>query len=84
MTKRILRTLTAGAKLLSVGLALAAVLIGAEYVRAAGSHHEVDSAVEEISPTDLVAAELDPAFVQKLAERSRGPYERSHRAIAQR
>jgi hypothetical protein len=72
------------AKLVAVGLALVAVLIGAEYVRAAVDQPEThESVAESASPAGLVAAELDPIFAYKLVERVRGPYERSHRLTAQ-
>jgi len=72
------------AKLAAVGLAFVAVLVGAEYVRAAVDQTETYiNVVEFASPAGLVAAELDPVFAQKLVERVRGPYERSHRLIAQ-
>jgi hypothetical protein len=76
-----------------MGLALVAVLIGAECVRAAVSHHETIGLVAEssvpaapaapVAPANLVAAELDPVFMQKLADRWRGPYERSRRSTTQ-
>jgi len=65
---------TMRSKLIIVVLALVAVLIGAEYVRAGGDHRDGF----EIAPSDVVAAELDPVFTQKLAERMRGPYARTH------
>jgi hypothetical protein len=78
------RTTIMRAKLVAVGLALAAVLVGAEYVRAEVHQPGTDGTiVESASPAGLGAAELDPIFAQKLVERVRGPYERSHRLIAQ-
>lgn len=72
------------AKLVAVGLTLIAVLIGAEYVRAAADQPaKYENVAESTSPAGLVAAELDPVFAQKLVERVRGPYERSHRLIVQ-
>jgi len=72
------------AKLVAVGLALVAVLIGAEYVRAEVYQPGTDGTIAEFaSPAGLGAAELDPIFAQKLVERVRGPYERSHRLMAQ-
>jgi hypothetical protein len=72
------------AKLGAVGLAVVAVLIGAEYVRAAVDQPETYvNVIDFASPAGLVAAELDPVFAYKLVERVRGPYERSHRLIAQ-
>ena len=60
-------------------LALLAALIGAGYQRA-GTHHDatIDSFAAPTSAAATVPAELDPAFTQKLADRMRGPYERSH------
>ena len=57
------------------------VMIGGECVRAA-AHHDT-SLADEISPAMVVAAELDPAFQQKLLERARGRYERVHPLDAQ-
>ena len=77
------RAVIVRAKFVPVALALVAVLIGAECVRAAVSHHEtIGSAVESAGPADLVAAELDPVFAQKLAARSRRSYECSHQLTA--
>jgi hypothetical protein len=59
------------------GMAALAVLIAAECVRAAVGHSD-DTTSSVITATDLVAAELDPAFVQKLAYRMRAPYVRAH------
>jgi hypothetical protein len=60
-------------------LALLAALIGAEYQRAtfhpAGA--PIDGFMASSSSAGTVPAELDPAFTQKLADRMRGPYERS-------
>lgn len=59
------------------GLVAVTVLIAAEYVRAGvGSYDDVTGSIT--APTDLVAAELDPIFVQKLAYRMRAPYVRAH------
>jgi hypothetical protein len=78
------RTIIVRAKLVAVGLALVAVLVGAEYVRAEVYQPATDrTTIESASPAGLGAAELDPIFAQKLVERVRGPYERSHRLIAQ-
>ena len=72
------------AKLVAVGLAFVAVLIGAEYVRTAVDQPQThENIAEAASPAGLVAAELDPVFAYKLVERVRGPYEHSHRLIAQ-
>lgn len=59
-------------------LVLAAFLIGAEYVGAAVDPPDVTGSITETAPVSLVAAELDPVFMQKLAQRSRRAYERSH------
>jgi hypothetical protein len=57
-------------------LALLAALIGAGYQRATvHSNATVDNFAA--SADAAVPAELDPAFTQKLADRMRGPYERS-------
>jgi hypothetical protein len=76
-----------GVKLLPAGLALLAVLVGAECVRAGAAHYDqyetTGSIAEPAAPSDLVAAELDPVFTQKLAQRWRAAYERSRAAIAQ-
>ena len=59
-------------------LALLAALIGAEYQRATiHSDTTTDSFTASASSAGTVPAELDPAFTQKLADRMRGPYERS-------
>ena len=59
-------------------LALLAALIGAEYQRATfHSDATVGSLAASSSSIGTVPAELDPAFTQKLADRMRGPYERS-------
>jgi hypothetical protein len=72
------------AKLIPAGMALVVVLIGAEYVRAAASHRDTTGTMAaSIAPADLVAAELDPVFMQKLTDRSRRPYQRSHPLNAQ-
>ena len=57
-----------------------AIVVGAECV-AAASHHEMFDA--DVTGTVNQAAvfgpaELDPAFQQKLLQRSRGRYERAH------
>jgi hypothetical protein len=69
-----------GVKLIPAGLALIAVLIGAECVRAGVGHYDdaTGSIAVTAQTTQLVAAELDPVFVQKLALRSRAPYQRAH------
>ncbi len=73
-----------GTKLVRVGLALIVVLVGAEYVRAASSHRDaIGPAAESAVPAQLAAAELDPVFMQKLADRSRARYQRSHPLSAQ-
>ena len=59
------------------GLVAVAVLIAAECVRAGVGHFD-DVTGSVAAPTDLVAAELDPVFVQKLAYRMRAPYVRAH------
>ena len=56
-------------------LALLAVLAGAGYERLA--LHHAPTARFAVSAADTGPAELDPAFTQKLADRMRGPYERS-------
>lgn len=71
--KRGARTIFGGVALLC--LALVAVLIGAQCVRAAVAGGAVLE--DSSSPMSLVAAELDPSFVQKLADRMRAPYLRS-------
>lgn len=74
-------------KLFPAGLALLAVLVGAECVRAGVAHYDqyetTGSIAGKAAPTDLVAAELDPVFTQKLAQRWRAPYERAHAVTAQ-
>jgi hypothetical protein len=76
-----------GVKLLPAGLALLAVLIGAECVRAGVGHYDQYETTGSISRAttagELVAAELDPVFMQKLAQRWRAPYERAHVVPAQ-
>jgi hypothetical protein len=76
-----------GVKLLPAGLTLLAVLIGAECVRAGAAHYDqyetMGSIAGSATSTDLVAAELDPVFTQKLAQRWRAPYEHSHAVTAQ-
>lgn len=76
-----------GLKLFPAGLALLAVLVGAECVRAGATHYDqyetTGSIAGPTTPTDLVAAELDPVFTQKLAQRWRAPYERTHAATTQ-
>jgi hypothetical protein len=59
-------------------LALLAALIGAGYQHAT-FHTDTTISSFAASPTlaDTVPAELDPTFTQKLADRMRGPYERS-------
>jgi len=66
---------------LSVWTVTLLILIGAGSVRAAVNHHLVGKPSEAI--ITLPAAELDPAFQQKLADRMRGPYERAHQGLAQ-
>jgi len=78
------RTMTTRMKILSIGLSVAAVLVGVECVRAAVSHHVSARAEGSVPATDLVAAELDPVFVQRLAERWNRPYRHTHDAVAQR
>lgn len=56
------------------------VLFGAECVRAAINHQETIKTVVAIPSYAFVPAELDPVFQQKLAQRMRGRYERSHTA----
>jgi len=73
------RTIGAPMKLFSIGLTIAAVMIGAEYVRAAVGHHDQARAAAPMS-----AAELDPVFVQKLAEQWLRPYRGRHDAVVQR
>jgi hypothetical protein len=59
-------------------LALLAALIGAEYQHATiHPGATFDSFAASSSSAGTVPAELDPAFMQKLADRMRGPYERS-------
>ena len=76
-----------GIKLLPAGLALLAVLIGAECVRAGVDHYDPYETTGSIAGAatsgDLVAAELDPVFMQKLAQRWRAAYERSHAVAGQ-
>ena len=62
-------------KLIAAVIVLLA-LFGAECVRAAINHH--DTTVVAIPSYAFVPAEVDPIFQQKLAQRVRGPYERSH------
>jgi hypothetical protein len=71
--KRGARTIFGGVALLC--LVLVAVLIGAECVRAAVTSDRAEA--QSSSPASLVAAELDPTFVQKLVDRMRAPYLRS-------
>jgi hypothetical protein len=73
------QVMTMRSKPMAAGLAIMVVLIGGECVRAAGDHHTLD--VEAMLPTELVAAELDPVFVQKLVDRMRAPFLRA-RAFA--
>ena len=81
MTTKVVMT---GARLIPAGLALIAVLIGAECVRAGvGYYDDTTGSIPEAAVSDLVAAELDPVFVRKLALRSRAPYERAHPLSAQ-
>jgi hypothetical protein len=53
------------------------VMVGVDCVRAA-SHHDTIGFEDEISSAELLPAELDPAFQQKLLERTRGRYDRVH------
>ena len=71
------------AKLVPAGLALLVMLVGAEYVRAASHRDTIGAAAESAAPGDFVAAELDPVFMQKLTDRWRRPYQRSHLLRAQ-
>ena len=77
------QTTTTRMKILSIGLAIAAVLVGVECVRAAVSHHDSARAVVSVPANDRLAAELDPVFVQKLSERWSRPY-RHRDTVAQR
>jgi len=55
------------------------VLAGAECVGAAINRHEgIEAVIAVPASAVLPPAELDPAFAQKLVERMRGPFERSH------
>lgn len=73
-----------GLRLFPAGLALLALVIGAECVRAGAAHYDpyetTGSIAVSAAPADLVAAEMDPVFMQKLAQRWRAPYARSHAA----
>jgi hypothetical protein len=77
MGMEIMRTKFAGS-VAPLVLALLAALIGAGYQHAT-FHPEtsVDSFATAASAADAGPAELDPAFTQRLADRMRGPYERS-------
>jgi hypothetical protein len=59
------------------GLVGLGALIGAECVRAGVGHYD-DVTGSIAGPIDLVAAELDPTFVRKLAYHMRAPYARAH------
>jgi hypothetical protein len=66
------------AKFMAAGLAVMAILIGAECVRAGVARYDVTGSIaQSASATALIAAELDPTFAQKLVDRVRGPYQRS-------
>jgi hypothetical protein len=73
----IMRTKFAGS-VAPLVLALLAALIGAGYQRAM-IHPDATAGSFAVSSSsaDTIPAELDPAFRQKLADRMRGPYERS-------
>ena len=75
----LLRVVVMRSKLIIVALALVVMLIGAEYVRAGGEHRDGF----EVGANDSIAAELDPVFAQKLVDRMRGPYARSHLTTTQ-
>ncbi len=68
---------TMTSKLVLFALVLLAAVAGAECVRAGNWVGEDSQAAARAS---LTAAELDPVFTQKLADRVRGPYLRSHQA----
>lgn len=62
-------------RLISIVVGLS-VLAGAHSVRAAATDRKwVETTVPSVL---LLPAELDPGFQQKLVQRIRGPYERSH------
>jgi hypothetical protein len=62
-------------KLISI-IAGLSVLAGAHYAYAAATNQKL---VETMAPSVLfLPAEFDPIFQQKLVQRIRGPYERSH------
>lgn len=73
------RAMMGRTKFISAGVALLALLNVVNGSQAAVNQSErAGSAVEPISSTALGAAELDPVFGQKLTDRVRGPYQRSH------
>jgi hypothetical protein len=65
-------------RFLLAGMAALTVLIAAECVRAGVGHYDDDTTGNVTTATDLVAAELDPIFMQKLAYRMRAAYMRAH------
>ena len=69
---------TMSPKLAVFALVLLAVVVAAECVRAGGDRAE--ATFDAVTASDFVAAELDPVFMQKLADRMRAPYVRAHRA----
>ena len=77
-----------GTDFFPAALALLAVLIGVECVRAGVAHYDqyetTGSIAGAATPSELVAAELDPVFMKKLAQRSRAPYEHAHPLTALR
>ena len=71
-------------KVLAITIAAFATAVGAECVRAAVNHHgTINTVVESHSYADLPAAEMDPVFGQKLAQRMRGSHERAHSTVPQ-
>ena len=61
------------------GFVAISALIAAECVNAGVGSYGYDDVTGSIAaPTDMVAAELDPIFVQKLAYHMRAPYVRAH------
>jgi hypothetical protein len=76
--------LSAPSRLLLVALALTVALIWTECVRAGIGRDDATGSVALLSAdTELLAAELDPVFTQKLADRWSAPFMRARAAASQ-
>jgi hypothetical protein len=77
------RKISMRSQAVAIVLAGLTIMVGGEYVRAA-SHVFGTELTGSINVASSVGpAELDPAFQQKLLERARGHYERTHPLGAQ-